>query len=133
MSELIVLRGLPGSGKSTLAELLSEQGKYPCISIDDYFTDTLGHYNFIHSENFKAYEQALQRTEKAMQDRHQKIFLHNVFSLDWEMEPYFKLAEKYGYRLFVMTVENYHNSDNVHGISEDQLSKMAAKFKVKLK
>lgn len=133
MSDLIVLRGLPGSGKTTLAEVLSENGKYPCISIDDYFTGSHGEYNFIHSENFKAYEQALQRTEKAMKEAQPKIILHNVFSIAWEMEPYFKLASQYNYRVFVSTVENYHGSDNNHGITEEQLNKMASKFKVRLK
>jgi predicted AAA+ superfamily ATPase len=37
MKALILLRGLPGAGKSTLAKLLSENGKYPVFSIDDYF------------------------------------------------------------------------------------------------
>ncbi|EMP07134.1 AAA domain protein [Leptospira interrogans serovar Pyrogenes str. 200701872] len=37
---LILLRGLPGAGKSRLAKLLSENGKYPVFSVDDYFTDS---------------------------------------------------------------------------------------------
>ncbi len=36
---IILIRGLPGSGKSSLARLLSENGKYPVFSIDDYFMD----------------------------------------------------------------------------------------------
>ncbi|HAA00102.1 MAG TPA: AAA family ATPase, partial [Flavobacteriales bacterium] len=35
---LILLRGLPGAGKTTLAKLLSEE-KWPCYSVDDFFTD----------------------------------------------------------------------------------------------
>ncbi|EMG08329.1 AAA domain protein [Leptospira interrogans serovar Grippotyphosa str. LT2186] len=44
---LILLRGLPGAGKSRLAKLLSENGKYPVFSVDDYFTDSkTQEYNF---------------------------------------------------------------------------------------
>jgi predicted kinase len=132
MSSLIIIRGLPGSGKTTLAKLLSENGLYPVISIDDYFTDSEGHYKFRHDENFKAYEYALTRTEAAMKQGIGKIFLHNVFSMEWEMEPYFKLASEFGYKVFVMTLENRHGGKNTHEISEEQVAKMAIKFNVKL-
>lgn len=48
------------------------------------------------------------------------------------MEPYFKLAEKYNCVLHVITVENYHGSENVHDVSKEQILKMAEKYKVKL-
>ena len=132
MSSLIIIRGLPGSGKTTLANELSENGRYPVISIDDYFTDSKGHYEFRHDENYKAYKLALQRTEAAMKQGTEKIFLHNVFSMEWEMEPYFKLASEQGYKVFVMTLENRHGGTNAHNISIEQLNKMALKFNVKL-
>jgi hypothetical protein len=61
-----------------------------------------------------------------------KVFVHNTFTMDWELEPYFKLASKFNYALFVVTVENYHGKQNTHGVSEEQLQKMAEKYKVKL-
>lgn len=129
---LIILRGLPGAGKTTLARLLSENGLYPVISIDDYFTDEHGQYNFVFADNHKAYQQAIDKTAEAMQAGASKIFLHNVFSLEWEMEPYFKLAAEYGYHVHIATVENWHGGVNKHEISREQLLKMAEKFKVKL-
>ena len=48
------------------------------------------------------------------------------------MEPYFILAKKYDYQLFVLTVENRHKSTNIHHINDEQLQKMAAKYKVQL-
>lgn len=132
MKSLIVLRGLPGSGKSKLAEVLSEKGKYPCFSIDDYFTSEDGTYNFVHTENHKAYQACQDQVESAMVLGSEKIFLHNVFSMDWEMEPYFRMAAELGYQVFVVTVENRHKGKNLHGIQDDQLRKMAEKFKVVL-
>lgn len=132
MKALIILRGLPGAGKTTLANILSEDGKYPVISIDDYFTDKDGRYQFIHSENHKAYAQCLSNTESAMMRGVSKIILHNVFSLEWEMEPYFKMAEEKGYAVFVATIENRHKGANHHFVSDAQIKKMAEKYRVVL-
>ena len=129
---LIILRGLPGSGKSRLAKVLSE-GKYPVFSVDDYFTDPqTGDYKFNFEDNHKAYEECSNNIEAAMRNGIPKIFCDNVFSIDWEIETYFKLAKKYSYTIFVATVENYHGEKNIHLIPEEQIRKMAGKYKVKL-
>ena len=132
MSSLIILRGLPGSGKSTLAELLSEK-KWPVFSIDDFFTDPLTKvYTFDFSKNHLAYKDCQEKTEKAMETNTEKIFLENTFTLEWEMEPYFKLAQKNKYTVHVLTVENRHKGKNTHAISDEQIQKMAEKYKVVL-
>lgn len=131
--QLIILRGLPGSGKTTIAKSLSEENKYPVFSIDDYFTNpTTGEYKFIFSENHLAYKQCEEKTEKAMQEQKQKIILHNTFTMNWEIEPYFLLAKRYQYDVFVLTVEKYHEGENTHQVSHEQLKKMAEKYNVKL-
>ena len=133
MKSLLLLRGLPGSGKSTLAETLSEQGRYPVFSVDSYFTDPkTGDYNFEFDKNHIAYSQCVEQTKTAMQQTVLKIIVDNTFTMYWELEPYFKLASEFDYRLFVVTVENYHHSKNIHHISDEQIEKMAAKYKVKL-
>lgn len=130
---LILLRGLPGSGKSTLATLLSEGGKYPLFSVDDYFTNKeTGAYEFDFKNNHLAYKQCEESTEQSMIAGCTKIFVHNTFTIKWELEAYFKLAKKHNYQLIVVTVENYHQSKNIHSVSEEQLQKMAEKYQVKL-
>lgn len=129
---LILLRGLPGSGKTTLAKLLSENGKYPVLSIDDYFTAPNGEYRFEFDKNHFAYKQCEEKTLAEMKKCVEKIFVHNCFTLEWEMEPYFKMAAKNNYHVFVLTVENRHQSKNEHNITQEQLEKMATKYKVVL-
>jgi predicted kinase len=132
MRELILLRGLPGSGKTTLALVLSEDGKYPVFSVDDYFTDESGRYEFRFQENHLAYKYCEESVKSAMLQQAPKIFLHNTFTMEWEMEPYFKLAAEHGYRIHVMTVEHRHAGMNVHEIPSEHISRMRSKFKVKL-
>jgi predicted kinase len=129
---IILLRGLPGSGKTTLARELSENGKYPVLSIDDYFTTTEGTYSFKFDENHLAYRRCEVETEQEIHRGASKILVANTFTMEWEMKPYFELAKKNGYTIFVITVENYHGKKNVHGIAEEKIEKMAAKYKTRL-
>jgi len=130
---LILLRGLPGSGKTSLARILNEEGKYPVLSIDDYFTNTeTGAYKFEFEKNHLAYKSCEERTKALMKKGLKKIFLDNTFTLEWEMEPYFRMAAEFGYRVFVITIENRHGGKNIHNISNEQLKKMAEKYKVVL-
>jgi predicted kinase len=132
-NSLILLRGLPGSGKTTLAKVLSENNTYPVFSVDDYFTDEItGEYLFNFKDNHLAYKECEELSKDAMQQSISKIFVHNTFTMDWELEPYFKLASEFNYTLFVVTVENYHLHKNTHEVSDEQLHKMAEKYKVKL-
>ena len=131
MNTLILLRGLPGSGKSTLAKELSEGGKYPIFSVDDFFTDIItNEYKFEFDKNHLAYKQCEENAKKNMQKGIAKIFIDNVFSLEWEMEPYFKLAKEFNYLVHVVTVEKRHEGKNVHCVDNEQLQRMAQKYKV---
>jgi plasmid replication initiation protein len=61
-----------------------------------------------------------------------KIVVSNTFTQEWEMKPYFELAEKYGYRVYSLIVENRHNGKNVHEVPEDKIQMMKDRFDIKL-
>lgn len=128
---LILIRGLPGAGKTDLANLLAGE-VWPNFSVDDYFTDGSGNYRFEFDKNHLAYKACEENCRREMLAGVKNIFIHNTFTLDWELEVYFKLAKEFNYRVYVLTVENYHGNANKHGISGEQIRKMAEKYKVKL-
>jgi len=128
MKELILLRGLPGSGKSTLAKLFGERTN---VEADRYFMKD-GQYKFDASKLKQAHEWCREVTEAWMIESNLNICVSNTFTQEWEMEPYFELAKKYGYRVHSIIVENRHNGVNEHGVPEETLTKMRDRFEIKL-
>jgi len=129
---LLLLRGLPGSGKSSFAKFLNSTGDFLVYSLDEFFTDTYGVYTFDYKQNHLAYKNCQSKTEEAMQKEYPKILVDQTFALQWEIEPYLKLAAKYNYRVFVTTMENRHDGENIHGTNDEQLIKMAKNFRIEL-
>jgi hypothetical protein len=48
------------------------------------------------------------------------------------MKPYFDLAEKHGYRVYSLIVENRHNGVNDHNVPIEVIDKMKNRFEIKL-
>jgi len=130
MKELFLLRGLPGSGKSTLAESLG--GRH--MEADKYFMDG-DEYKFDASKLKDAHEwcqNAVKVFMHFMQTESKRIIVSNTFTQEWEMQPYFDLAEEYGYRVYSLIVENRHGGVNEHGVPEEKLVQMKNRFTIKL-
>ena len=132
MKTLYIVRGIPGSGKSTFAKSIG--GVH--IEADQFFMMN-GKYNFDITKIKLAHKYCQNQTEAWMktdgtQVNNDKIVVSNTFTQEWEMEPYFKLAEKYGYRTFSLIVENRHGGVNEHDVPEDKLELMKNRFEVKL-
>lgn len=124
MKVLYIVRGLSGSGKTTLAHQLS-----PVVhSADDWFTDEDGNYDFNPdpSELGNAHYTCQMSVESGMQEQKQKIAVANTFSQAWEAEPYFKLAQKYGYSPFVVECQN--TFENVHGVPKETIGAMQERW-----
>ena len=127
MNELFLLRGLPGSGKSTLAKSLSESH----IEADMFFVKD-GEYKFDGSKIKDAHNWCMDVVEHWMDENKPKIVVSNTFTQEWEMDYYNKLAEKFGYRVYSVIVENRHGGVNEHGVPEEKLEQMKTRFEIKL-
>ena len=140
MKELFLLRGLPGAGKSTLAKSLARSGYH--FEADTYFINKDGEYKFDSSKLKEAHQycQAAveevmswdQNIEQALKSDWRGIVVSNTFTQEWEMQPYYDLAEKYGYRVYSLVVENRHGGENVHNVPKEKIEEMARRFSVKI-
>ena len=133
--ELILLRGLPGSGKTTLAKIilqLRSTDEPEILSADDFFEDKEGEYNFDPTKLKEAHNYCQFRCSERMRQQKARIVVANTFTQEWEMDEYFKMAERYNYRVHTVVVENRHGNENVHGVPEDKLKQMKNRFQVKL-
>jgi predicted kinase len=135
MKNLYLLRGLPGAGKSTLANQIG--GTH--FEADMYFINKNGEYIFNGADIKKAHQWCQSQVELAMIQNHitygldsSDIVVSNTFTQGWEMEPYYKLAESYGYGVFSLIVENRHGGENIHGVPEDKIEEMRVRFEFRL-
>ena len=133
MKNLYLLRGLPGSGKSTLAEQLG--GSH--FETDSYFMSPDKNYNFDGSKLKEAHQWCQDSVSNAMLLNHttgenETIVVSNTFTQEWEMKPYYELAEKYDFMIFSIIVEKRHNGVNQHNVPEDKLEIMKKRFEIKL-
>jgi len=130
--ELFLLRGLPGSGKSTLAAQLGGS----LVEADRYFMD-YGEYKFDASKLKEAHAWCRDQVRKWMEVDNagydvDRIVVSNTFTQEWEMKPYYELAEKYGYRVHSIVVENRHGGKNVHNVPDEAIDRMRKRFEIKL-
>lgn len=146
---LIILRGLPGSGKTTLARFLSVglYGPYKdyetrAFSADSYFeqwsenTQSI-EYNFDIAKLGAAHLSCQRLVEEFMQKPYddwvfRTCIVHNTSTTEKGMKPYLDLAEKYGYQVISLIVENRHGNASVHGVPEETMTRMEERFSVKL-
>lgn len=118
MRSLYLIRGLPGSGKSTLANLIAPGSNF---AADDYFYEN-GEYKFNPSKLGLAHADCQRRVKDAMIENECVIAVANTFVRAWEAEPYFKLANEFGYSTSVIVCTNSFGS--VHGVPEAAIEKM---------
>ena len=133
---LTLVRGLPGSGKSTFANTITNE--FSVCEADKFFVGEDGVYRFDATKLTQAHNWCREQVEIRMKDNqineqfYPHIVVSNTFTKQWEMSDYFELAEKYGYMVFTVIVENRHNGINQHGVPFETLERMRSRFEVKL-
>lgn len=92
-----------------------------------------GEYKFDATKLKEAHEWCRSSVGGLMINGEPKLVVSNTFTQEWELKPYYELAERYGYRVYSLIVENRHGGVNVHGCPEEKLEQMSQRFTLKLK
>lgn len=135
---LYIVRGLPGSGKSTFAKKLVGSDFLICEADKYFINKDTGEYVFDFSKIKLAHLYCQNLVETYMKDSlindqfYREIVVSNTFTQEWEMTPYFDLAKKYDYKVFVLIVENRHGGKNEHGVPDEKLKLMKERFEISL-
>lgn len=122
MKTCTILRAVPGAGKSTFAEYLCKEGGKICCA-DDYFLVD-GEYKFDAGKIGKAHDWCKKEFKTAIYSGCDNIVVANTNTQLWEFKYYKEEAEKAGYKVFVVIVENYHGNSNIHGCPDDKVEIM---------
>ena len=133
--DLILLRGLPGSGKSTLGDVIlytNQLTNQDVLSADNFFIDKNGEYVFDGAKIKEAHNTCQQKCAERMKHEFLKIVVANTFTEEWEMKPYFEMAERYNYRIHTVIVENRHGNKNIHNVPDEKLQSMKSRFDIQI-
>ena len=135
IGDLILLRGIPGSGKTTLGNAIlftNQSNIQDVLSADNFFINEKGEYIFDFTKLKEAHNDCQVKCAERMRNQFSKIVVANTFTQEWEMEPYFIMAERYNYRIHTVIVENRHGNKNIHNVPEEKIEQMIKRFDVKL-
>lgn len=110
---------------------------YAIFEADKYFLKN-GEYKFDPTKLADAHAFCQKGVRDAMSDNRanpsyfSRIAVSNTFTQEWEIEPYFLLAEEFGYKVFSIIIENRHGGKNEHGVPDESIKKMKDRFQIKL-
>lgn len=132
MNLLILIRGVPGAGKSTLAELIHDSrmsiGKESAwLEADQFFIQPDGTYKFDKARIQDAHAWCKERTKLFMSLGTPQVIVSNTFCQDWQIEPYYRLALKFEYRVQEIILRSEFGS--IHNIPEETMEKFRKNFK----
>jgi len=126
---VIILRGVPGNGKTTLAkffELIADMSEltFMLCCADEWFEDEQGNYNFKQEELHKAHSWCKNQFKSALDGLIDLVVVANTNVRSDDVKIYRNLAIEAQYRVFVLTVENWHEGIDVHNVPNEVKEKM---------
>lgn len=129
-----ILRSVPGAGKTTFAEELCGGNRSSVICCaDDYFTDLEGNYNWDVEKIGSAHKWCFNLFEENIADETETIVVANTNTRERDVNKYRNYALENAYKVFVMTIENWHGGVNTHGVPDETLDKMKEQIKNSIK
>jgi predicted kinase len=131
---VIILRGLPGSGKSTLVQSLVKDvyHSWAVCSADFFWIQKDGSYKFDANLVPENHHQCLRQFIQYMHNNSvYVIFVDNTNTAYDEFSHYIKIAEAYGYKVVVITLNVSVETSlarNTHNVPKKTIENMFLRF-----
>lgn len=125
--KLTLVRGIPGSGKSTYAKSLNFKLALTLVEADQFFIDQDGTYQYDNTLIKDAHNWCKLETKRLLKAGFD-VVVANTFVKNWEMKFYKSLADDM--RLKFEVIEMRGNYQNVHGVPDEVVARMASQFEV---
>lgn len=125
MKTVTILRAPSNSGKSSFAEYLKyiSNGNVVICCADDYFVYQDGSYHFNPSLLGEAHNQCKEKFLRALDNNSTNIIVANTNSKESEFSYYIEKAEKRGYRVYSVIIENRHGNKNEHNCPDHAIER----------
>jgi len=129
MNEVHLFRGIPGVGKTTLARRMTNF----VLAADDFFESPEG-YKFNPMNIGEAHADCQMRFFCCCETKAKTIAVTNTFVKNWEIEFYLRVANSFGYSIFVHEFAAHSDTlrkcakRNVHGVPLEVCERMIADF-----
>ena len=137
MKTSIIIRGCSGSGKTTFSNFIksivysfSSFIKCSICTADDYHIEN-GKYNFNPEKLGWAHRQCQLKFEQSCKNGVNIVICANTNTRHQDVTFYKNLAEKYNYRVFILTIENWNGIKDIHEVPEKTLQKQSQESKNK--
>ena len=138
---VIILRGLAGSGKSSVAKLLAdlihntgtdaETMSWVICSADHWFMRD-GEYRLDLSQLGTAHGACQLKFKSAIKDGVELVIVDNTSVMERDFLDYKEEAERAGYRVMCLIVENRHGGVSEHDVPDYVIQRGRQNFQVKL-
>lgn len=129
-----ILRGIPGNGKTTFAKSIQHLCDTAFVTFclccaDEWFEDEQGNYKFIQEEIGKAHVWCKNLFRASLETDTEVIVVANTNVTSSDVKFYRNLAIEHNYKVFVLTVENWHEGNDIHNVPEEIKLKMKEQLK----
>jgi protein tyrosine phosphatase len=88
------------------------------------FFERNGEYKFDSTKLGEAHKWCFEGVKRAIEDKTHIIIISNTSTRSEDVLRYKNLGEENGYKVYVLTVENWHGGSNIHNVPEEKLVNM---------